>query len=99
MLTLGPMARNDGLLSAMYGDECYRPPPNPVPYLYRTLLVLTIDVILQKMSPEIQRKVDANRARWRAARAAEQATQQQADAQLNDPDSAKPIWADRPTRS
>ncbi|KAI0361903.1 hypothetical protein OH77DRAFT_1466060 [Trametes cingulata] len=43
------------------------------------------------MSPDLRRKVDANRA---ARLARENATQKQATAQLNDPDAQKPIWAD-----
>ncbi|KAI0374698.1 hypothetical protein BV20DRAFT_1048734 [Pilatotrama ljubarskyi] len=45
----------------------------------------------QAMSPDLRRKVDANRA---ARLARENATQKQAMAQLNDPDAQKPIWAD-----
>ncbi|KAI0747939.1 hypothetical protein C8Q80DRAFT_703872 [Daedaleopsis nitida] len=43
------------------------------------------------MSPDLRRKVDANRA---ARLARENATRQQETAQLNDPDSQKPVWAD-----
>ncbi|KAH9901208.1 hypothetical protein C8Q73DRAFT_786596 [Cubamyces lactineus] len=43
------------------------------------------------MSPDLRRKVDANRA---ARLARENATKQQETAQLNDPDAQKPIWAD-----
>ncbi|KAI0637160.1 hypothetical protein C8Q77DRAFT_1096333 [Trametes polyzona] len=43
------------------------------------------------MSPDLRKKVDANRA---ARLARENATQQQATAQLQDPDAQKPIWAD-----
>ncbi|KAI0928347.1 hypothetical protein AcV5_005945 [Taiwanofungus camphoratus] len=45
------------------------------------------------MSPDLRRKVDANRA---ARLAMENATKQQTDAQLSDPDSQKPVWADSP---
>ncbi|OSD02891.1 hypothetical protein PYCCODRAFT_1435174 [Trametes coccinea BRFM310] len=45
------------------------------------------------MSPELRKKVDANRA---ARLARENATKQQETAQLNDPDAQKPIWADAP---
>ncbi|KAI9064244.1 hypothetical protein FKP32DRAFT_1675767 [Trametes sanguinea] len=45
------------------------------------------------MSPELRKKVDANRA---ARLARENATKQQEIAQLNDPDAQKPIWADSP---
>ncbi|KAF9821689.1 hypothetical protein IEO21_00535 [Rhodonia placenta] len=45
------------------------------------------------MAPDLRRKVDANRA---ARLAAENETKRQVDAQLSDPDSQKPIWADSP---
>ncbi|KAI0933932.1 hypothetical protein AcW1_005620 [Taiwanofungus camphoratus] len=48
---------------------------------------------MQAMSPDLRRKVDANRA---ARLAMENATKQQTDAQLSDPDSQKPVWADSP---
>ncbi|KAI0807199.1 hypothetical protein C8Q74DRAFT_1226431 [Fomes fomentarius] len=43
------------------------------------------------MAPDLRRKVDAIRA---ARLAKENATKQQEAAQLNDPDSQKPVWAD-----
>ncbi|CCL98948.1 uncharacterized protein FIBRA_00956 [Fibroporia radiculosa] len=43
------------------------------------------------MSPDLRRKVDANRA---ARLAMESETKRQVDAQLKDPDSQKPVWAD-----
>ncbi|KAI0340595.1 hypothetical protein BDW22DRAFT_1359994 [Trametopsis cervina] len=48
------------------------------------------------MSPDLRRKVDANRA---ARLAREAATQQQAEAQLNDPEAQKPVWAEAGRRS
>ncbi|RPD65947.1 hypothetical protein L226DRAFT_530082 [Lentinus tigrinus ALCF2SS1-7] len=45
------------------------------------------------MSPDLRRKVDANRA---ARLARENAMKQQESAQLNDPDSQKPVWAEGP---
>jgi len=45
------------------------------------------------MAPDLRRKVDANRA---ARLAMENATKKQVDAQLNDLDAQKPVWADPP---
>ncbi|KAJ3554782.1 hypothetical protein NM688_g2925 [Phlebia brevispora] len=47
----------------------------------------------QRMAPDLQRKVDANRA---ARLARESATRRQETAQLNDPDAQRPVWADPP---
>ncbi|KZT28533.1 hypothetical protein NEOLEDRAFT_1058498 [Neolentinus lepideus HHB14362 ss-1] len=48
------------------------------------------------MSPDLRRKVDANRA---ARLARDEATQRQIDAQVcNMDDSDKPVWADPPSR-
>ncbi|KAH9930936.1 uncharacterized protein B0H18DRAFT_991938 [Fomitopsis serialis] len=46
------------------------------------------------MAPDIRRRVDQNRA---ARLAMESETRKQVDAQLRDPDSQKPVWADRPS--
>ncbi|KAA1471275.1 hypothetical protein DENSPDRAFT_837236 [Dentipellis sp. KUC8613] len=48
------------------------------------------------MSPDLRRKVDANRA---ARLALEQGIQRQEQAQQADPDTAKPVWADQPPNS
>ncbi|KZT74160.1 hypothetical protein DAEQUDRAFT_661032, partial [Daedalea quercina L-15889] len=44
------------------------------------------------MAPDLRRKVDQNRA---ARAAMESETRRQVEAQLKDPDSQKPVWADR----
>ncbi|KAK7693270.1 hypothetical protein QCA50_002837 [Cerrena zonata] len=66
-----------------------------VGYIIMKATVPTPEQTYQAMSPDLRRKVDANRA---ARLARERATNQQASAQLNDPDASKPIWADRPQR-
>ncbi|KAM5539055.1 hypothetical protein V8D89_007278 [Ganoderma adspersum] len=45
------------------------------------------------MAPDLRRKVDAHRA---ARLAKENETKAQEDAQSSDPDSQKPIWANKP---
>ncbi|KAH9946269.1 uncharacterized protein BXZ73DRAFT_95771 [Epithele typhae] len=62
-------------------------------YATMRLTVPTPEETYAAMSPDLRRKVDANRA---ARLARENATQTQANAQLNDPDATKPIWADQP---
>ncbi|KAI0781118.1 hypothetical protein BD413DRAFT_608301 [Trametes elegans] len=62
-------------------------------YLIMKATTPTPEQTYASMAPDLRRKVDANRA---ARLAREQGTQQQANAQLNDPDAQKPIWADAP---
>ncbi|KAI0315514.1 hypothetical protein OF83DRAFT_1246447 [Amylostereum chailletii] len=52
--------------------------------------VPTPDETYAAMSPDLKRKVDANRA---ARLAVEEGVKRQQEAQV-DPDSAKPVWAD-----
>ncbi|GBE82441.1 Assembly factor CBP4 [Sparassis crispa] len=58
--------------------------------------VPTPEQTYQAMAPDLRRKVDANRA---ARLARENATNAQATAQLNDPDSETPVWADASRKS
>ncbi|KAI0957128.1 hypothetical protein AcW1_005620 [Taiwanofungus camphoratus] len=62
-------------------------------YILMRATVPTPEQTYAAMSPDLRRKVDANRA---ARLAMENATKQQTDAQLSDPDSQKPVWADSP---
>ncbi|KAI0708999.1 hypothetical protein C8Q76DRAFT_799041 [Earliella scabrosa] len=62
-----------------------------VGYFIMKATVPTPEQTYAAMSPDLRRKVDANRA---ARLARENATKQQETAQLNDPDSQKPVWAD-----
>ncbi|KAI0797818.1 hypothetical protein C8Q75DRAFT_739783 [Abortiporus biennis] len=64
-------------------------------YFLMKVTVPTPEETYQAMSPDLRRKVDANRA---ARLAREQATQQQQETQLNDPESSKPVWADNTRR-
>ncbi|KDQ59421.1 hypothetical protein JAAARDRAFT_32979 [Jaapia argillacea MUCL 33604] len=59
-------------------------------YLLMKTTVPTDKELYDAMSPDIQRKVDAMRA---ARLARESATRRQVEAQANDPDSEKPVWA------
>ncbi|KIM80829.1 hypothetical protein PILCRDRAFT_822108 [Piloderma croceum F 1598] len=65
-------------------------------YVLMKVIVPTEEQLYNRMSPDLQRKVDANRAS-RAAQ--ENAMKAQIRAQLTDPDSEKPVWADPPPRS
>ncbi|CAL1704220.1 unnamed protein product [Somion occarium] len=65
-------------------------------YIIMKATVPTPEQTYAAMSPDLRRKVDANRA---ARLAREAATKQQAEAQLNDPDASKPVWADTQGRS
>ncbi|GJE86882.1 CBP4 domain-containing protein [Phanerochaete sordida] len=56
----------------------------------------TEEEVYNRMSPDLRKKVDAIRA---ARLEREQAVQQQVQAQLNDPDASKPVWADPSRRS
>ncbi|KAI0086336.1 hypothetical protein BDY19DRAFT_960882 [Irpex rosettiformis] len=61
-------------------------------YMIMSATVPTPEQTYNAMSPDLRRKVDANRA---ARLAREAATQQQAEAQSSDPDATqKPVWAD-----
>jgi len=62
-------------------------------YLLMKAVVPTEEQLYNRMAPDLQRKVDAMRAS-RLAR--ENATKTQVDAQLRDPDSEKPVWAEPP---
>ncbi|KAI0690057.1 hypothetical protein BC835DRAFT_206157 [Cytidiella melzeri] len=59
-------------------------------YIIMRATVPTPEQTYNAMAPDLRRKVDANRA---ARLAREAAVQQQAQAQLNDPDAEKPVWA------
>ncbi|KAH9952196.1 hypothetical protein B0H21DRAFT_716136 [Amylocystis lapponica] len=62
-------------------------------YVLMHTTVPTPEQTYAAMAPDLRRKVDANRA---ARLAMEDATKRQVTAQLNDPDSQKPVWADPP---
>ncbi|TBU32300.1 hypothetical protein BD309DRAFT_950630 [Dichomitus squalens] len=64
-----------------------------VGYMIMKATVPTPEQTYAAMSPDLRRKVDANRA---ARLARETATKAQENAQSIDPDSQKPIWADKP---
>ncbi|EPQ58423.1 hypothetical protein GLOTRDRAFT_110195 [Gloeophyllum trabeum ATCC 11539] len=64
-----------------------------VGYALMKATVPTPEQTYAAMSPDLRRKVDANRA---ARLAREEATKRQLDAQSDDAD--KPVWADPPTR-
>ncbi|KAI0818921.1 hypothetical protein BC629DRAFT_1465172 [Irpex lacteus] len=66
-----------------------------VGYMVMRATVPTPEQTYAAMSPDLRRKVDANRA---ARLAREAATRQQAEAQLNDPDAQKPVWAEASRR-
>ncbi|KAH8107179.1 hypothetical protein BXZ70DRAFT_1004052 [Cristinia sonorae] len=60
-------------------------------YIVMRATVPTPEQTYAAMSPDLRRRVDANRA---ARLAREQATTKQLNAQLEDPDASKPVWAD-----
>jgi len=62
-------------------------------WLLMKATVPTEEELYNKMAPDLQRKVDANRA---ARLARENSTKTQVQAQLNDPDATKPVWAEPP---
>ncbi|KAG2077988.1 hypothetical protein BDR04DRAFT_1064979 [Suillus decipiens] len=62
-------------------------------YLLMSATVPTPEQTYAAMSPDLRRKVDANRA---ARLVREQTIKRQMDAQVgNDPDAGKPIWAEQ----
>ncbi|KAG1826958.1 uncharacterized protein BJ212DRAFT_1257094 [Suillus subaureus] len=63
-------------------------------YLLMSATVPTPEQTYAAMSPDLRRKVDANRA---ARLVQEQIIKRQIDAQSN-PDAGKPIWADQQNR-
>lgn len=63
-------------------------------YLLMNATVPTPEQTYAAMSPDLRRKVDANRA---ARLAQEQTIKRQIDAQ-SDPDAGKPIWANQPNQ-
>jgi len=67
-----------------------------VGYLLLKATVPTPEQSYAAMAPDLRRQVDANRA---ARIAKETLVQRQMNAQMDDPDSQKPIWADPPTNS
>ncbi|TCD60411.1 hypothetical protein EIP91_010216 [Steccherinum ochraceum] len=60
-------------------------------YIIMRATVPTPEQTYAAMSPDLRRKVDANRA---ARLAREEATRNQMNAQQEDPDASKPVWAD-----
>jgi len=62
-------------------------------WLLMKATVPTEEELYNRMAPDLQRKVDASRA---ARLARENFTKPQTTTQLNDPDNAKPVWADPP---
>jgi len=60
-------------------------------YFLMKATVPTPEQTYNALAPDLKRQVDANRA---ARLARENMTNQQLQAQLNDPDAQKPVWSD-----
>ncbi|KAI0063408.1 hypothetical protein BV25DRAFT_1824512 [Artomyces pyxidatus] len=61
-------------------------------YVLLKATVPTPEETYNAMSPDLRRKVDANRA---ARLALEEGMKRQQQVQASDPESAKPVWADK----
>jgi len=64
-------------------------------YFLMKATVPTPEQTYEALAPDLKRQVDANRA---ARLARENMTNQQLQAQLNDPDAQKPVWSNSPPK-